>query len=78
MEHLEAIKLQIESDLNNIEEAECLPETQQTLSFIKRTKKDVNQQVCFIGREVTPRYLKLNSEAFEVGAEWLNEQGLIL
>ena len=76
---MEYIKQEIEADLHNIAQAEDMGEDDiQVQRYIKKTKDRVYVLVCKLGREATTGYVRTNKKAFELGQEWLNEQGVEL
>ena len=76
---MQLIKKQIEADFNNLREAEKLPEGKKVTKYIKHIKKQIDEQVRFIGREIDPNiYRNLNSTAYKLGKRWLKKQGVEL
>jgi len=76
---MEMLKLEIESDLSNIAVAYDLDQDDiKVQRYIKRTRESVYRRVCKLGREITQGYVKTNRRAYELGEEYLNQQGVDL
>ncbi len=71
---LEHLKQEIETDLNNLSEAQHLERTVKVERYIKALRENIEKNVRKIGREIG--YYRLNREAYAAGEQWLIEQGL--
>ena len=80
---LEQWKQDIETTYGNQQEARKIkPDTNKEAMRLHRydvnCRNEIDQYVRLIGREVAGRYIRTNREAYEIGEEWLNSQGVEL